>query len=211
MGATQPFWKAVGQYFFISYLSFLQCRFLASFFLLAPPISFPPPHHPSHSIRRWPMLTTPFMFFNITKYRHLSMYTYICRYLVHLQCCETTIPNPPTAFPPWCPYVCSVHLCLDFCPANWFICTIFLGSTYMHSYRIFVINWEIGIDMYTLMCIKLMSNKNLLYKKINKIKFKSYIYKKKQRHRLGVARGWGAIVSWVQSFLLGWWKCFGTK
>ena len=30
----------------------------------------------------------------------------------------------------------------------------------------------IGIDMYTLMCIKLMTNKNVLYKKINKIKFK---------------------------------------
>ena len=28
-----------------------------------------------------------------------------------------------------------------------------------------VINWEIVIDMYTLMCIKLMTNKNLLYKK----------------------------------------------
>ena len=28
-------------------------------------------------------------------------------------------------------------------------------------------NWEIGIDMYTLMYIKLMTNKNLLYKKIN--------------------------------------------
>ena len=46
------------------------------------------------------------------------------------------IPNlsyhhPPTTFPPWCPYVCSLHLCLNFCPANWFICTIFLGSTYM--------------------------------------------------------------------------------
>ena len=32
-----------------------------------------------------------------------------------------------------------------------------------------VMNWVIGIDMYTLMCIKLMTNKNLLYKKINKI------------------------------------------
>ena len=31
-----------------------------------------------------------------------------------------------------------------------------------------VINWEIVIDMYTLMCIKWMTNKNLLYKKINK-------------------------------------------
>ena len=34
-------------------------------------------------------------------------------------------------------------------------------------------NWEMGIDMYTLMCIKWMTNKNLLYKKINKIKFKN--------------------------------------
>ena len=29
-----------------------------------------------------------------------------------------------------------------------------------------MMNWAIGIDMYTLMCIKLMTNKNLLYKKI---------------------------------------------
>ena len=28
-----------------------------------------------------------------------------------------------------------------------------------------VLNWAIGIDMYTLMCIKLMTNKNRLYKK----------------------------------------------
>ena len=34
-------------------------------------------------------------------------------------------------------------------------------------------NWEIGIEMYTLICIKWITNKNLLYKKINKIlKFK---------------------------------------
>ena len=35
-----------------------------------------------------------------------------------------------------------------------------------------VMNWAIGIDMYTLMCIKLMTNKNLLYKKQNKTKKK---------------------------------------
>ena len=28
-----------------------------------------------------------------------------------------------------------------------------------------VLNWATGIDMYILMCIKLMTNKNLLYKK----------------------------------------------
>ena len=38
-----------------------------------------------------------------------------------------------------------------------------------------VINSAIGIDMYTLMCIKLMTNKNLLYKKVNKIKRKKKI------------------------------------
>ena len=31
-------------------------------------------------------------------------------------------------------------------------------------------NWEIGIDMYTLMCIKWMTNKDLLYKKKQKQK-----------------------------------------
>ena len=36
-----------------------------------------------------------------------------------------------------------------------------------------VMNWEFGIDMYTLMCIKWMTNNNLLYKKINKIKLKN--------------------------------------
>ena len=36
-----------------------------------------------------------------------------------------------------------------------------------------VMNWEIGIDMCTLMWIKFMTNKNLLYKKIDKIKFKN--------------------------------------
>ena len=29
-------------------------------------------------------------------------------------------------------------------------------------------NWEVGIDIYTLMCKKWMTNKNLLYKKIAK-------------------------------------------
>ena len=33
-------------------------------------------------------------------------------------------------------------------------------------------NWEIGIDIYTPICIKLKTNKKLLYKKINKIKLK---------------------------------------
>ena len=26
-------------------------------------------------------------------------------------------PHPTAVFPPWCPYVCSLRLCLNFCPA----------------------------------------------------------------------------------------------
>ena len=37
-------------------------------------------------------------------------------------------------------------------------------------------NWKIGIDIYTLICIKWITNKNLLYKKISKIlKFREKI------------------------------------
>ena len=43
-----------------------------------------------------------------------------------------------------------------------------------------VMSWAIGIDLYTLMCIKLMTNKNLLYKKINLKKFKNPKIKKKK-------------------------------
>ena len=40
------------------------------------------------------------------------------------------------------------------------------------------LNWE--IDIYTLICLKGITNKNLLYKKINKIKYKNS--KKKNIH-----------------------------
>ena len=35
-----------------------------------------------------------------------------------------------------------------------------------------VMNWTIGIDMYTLMCIKLLTNKNLLHREAKKKKKK---------------------------------------
>ena len=39
-------------------------------------------------------------------------------------------------------------------------------------------NWEIGIDICTLICIKWVSTKNLCIKKINKITFKNSNKKK---------------------------------
>ena len=50
-----------------------------------------------------------------------------------------------------------------------------------------VMKWVIVIDMYTLMCIKGMTNKNLLYKKINKIKFKNS--KKKEKKSISLVLG----------------------
>ena len=37
---------------------------------------------------------------------------------------------PPHLFPHWCPYICSLCLCLYFCFENRFIGTIFLDSMY---------------------------------------------------------------------------------
>ena len=53
-----------------------------------------------------------------------------------------------------------------------------------------VMNWAIGIDMYTLMCIKLMTNKNLLYKKINKIKLKNLKKKKREWGKGNIKKIW---------------------
>ena len=55
----------------------------------------------------------------VTELQHLQ-YTYV----------NPSLSFPPDLFPPWCPYVCSLHLCLYFCFANRFISTIFLDSTY---------------------------------------------------------------------------------
>ena len=46
-------------------------------------------------------------------------------------------------------------------------------------------NWETGIDLYTLICIKWITNKNLLYKKINKIKFQKKNLLKRKYVSLG--------------------------
>ena len=58
-------------------------------------------------------------------------YTYYCIYVNPNFPVHPTTTTLPATFPPWCPYVCALLLCLYFCPAYRFICTIFLGSTYM--------------------------------------------------------------------------------
>ena len=63
-----------------------------------------------------------------------------------------------------------------------------------------MLNWEIGIDMYTLRCVKWMTNKNLLYKKINKIKFK----KKKENYKILMNEIKDDINRWRDTMFLDW-------
>ena len=51
-----------------------------------------------------------------------------------------------------------------------------------------VLNWAIGIEMYTLMCIKLMPNKNLQYKRTNKTKQNKTKQKKSSVDGLNIRR-----------------------
>ena len=46
-----------------------------------------------------------------------------------------------------------------------------------------VMNWEIRTDMYTLICIKWITNKKLLYKKINKIQKNKIKNKNKKQQK----------------------------
>ena len=71
-------------------------------------------------------------------------------------------------------------------------------------------NWEMGIDIYTLMCIKWITNKNMLYKKINKIKFKNSKKRKVEEEKprideiknVGCTLGFMYIFELVFSFFL---------
>ena len=50
--------------------------------------------------------------------------------------------------PPWYPYICSLRLCLYFCFANKIIYTIFLDSTYVCYYTIFVFLFLTSFTLY---------------------------------------------------------------
>ena len=51
---------------------------------------------------------------------------------------RSDLPIYPTpSFLLWCPYVCSLHLCLYLCFSDKIIYTIFLDSTYTCEYAIF--------------------------------------------------------------------------
>ena len=71
-----------------------------------------------------------FIFYTADSYQLSILYI-----LVYI--CQSQSPNsshqhhPPRQFPPLVSIRLFLHLCLYFCTANQFICTIFLSSTYM--------------------------------------------------------------------------------
>ena len=80
-----------------------------------------------------------------------------------------------------------------------------------------VMNWEIGIDIYTLICIKWITNKNLLYKKI---KFQNSKKKKCNNCNMWTLINWlkkiyaleivGEIWMWdMNIYIISyiWWNC----
>ena len=78
---------------------------------------------------------------------------------------QSQSPNslPLLTFPPWYPYICSLHLCLYFCLVNWFICTIFLDSTCMCYYMIFVFLFLTSLSMTVSRSIHVSTNDPILF------------------------------------------------
>ena len=102
---------------------------LASGVHMSPPswTSLPPPalSHPSRLLQN-PSLSS----LSHTANFHWLSILYMIVYL--LTCCSlhSSYPLLPSFCP--CPWVCSLWLCLNYCPVNIFISTIFLDSTYLH-------------------------------------------------------------------------------
>ena len=57
--------------------------------------------------------------------------------------CQSQTPNSfcPSLFPPWYPYICSLHLCLYFCFVNKIIYTKFFG------FHIYVLKYGICFSL----------------------------------------------------------------
>ena len=61
----------------------------------------------------------------------------LCICFIHSSVIWRSQFTPPSHPRTWCPYICSLHLCLYFCFANKFFCIIFLDSTYNQYYVCF--------------------------------------------------------------------------
>ena len=94
--------------------------------LLHEPPSHPPQSHPSRSSQSIRL--------SLLCYTAASHQSSISHMVVYIH--NATLPIRPL-FPLLCPHVHSLHLCLYFCSANRFICTIFLD--FIHTCSLFPI------------------------------------------------------------------------
>ena len=104
-------------------------------------VSHRPPSQPSRSLQSTDLSS---LCYTYTVASHwlpvLHMAVYMCKILIS--------QSAPPFLPPLCPHACSLCLCLYFCPADRFICTIFLDSTYMCYYAIFVFLFLTDFTLY---------------------------------------------------------------
>ena len=90
--------------------------------------------------------------------------------------CQSQSPNPSHPPPPWCPYICSLHLCFYFCFANRFICTIMSDKMlFSSSVDIFQISWLFSFNVSGLIFFFFLTWLKVRFKKERKKKG----YKKK--------------------------------
>ena len=72
---------------------------------------------------------SPFFFFEFQNFIYFFIQQVLISYPFYTYQCIYVIPNlpihhthththTPATFPPWCPYVYSLHLCLYFCPSG---------------------------------------------------------------------------------------------
>ena len=97
-----------------------------------PPTTIPSLYIITEHQAEFPVLCSNFPQLSILHlyYIYMCVYVCVCTYLY----VSTNFPICPTLpFTPLCLHVCSILLCLYSSLGNRFICTIFLGSTYMLS------------------------------------------------------------------------------
>ena len=107
-----------------------QCELAICIHIYSPLLSLPPT--PSHSSRLSQSTQLSSLWYSTTldQLSVLHMVLYIC------QCYSLNLSHP--LLPSLCPKVHSLCLCPYFHPTSRFISTIFLDSTYVHQYMIFV-------------------------------------------------------------------------
>ena len=103
-------------FYFLLYSNVNQLQYTHIYIYIAPLLGISFPFRSPQSIKQSSLCYTV---------SHQLSILYLVMYI-----CQFQSPDPShSPFPPQCPYICSLHLCLYFCFAKRFVCTIFLTYT----------------------------------------------------------------------------------